>query len=256
MGKGKTLRLKIAFVRAMMSRASMVGGGGLALAPSFLQLNPPPPPLQPTSELQPGCSAPCPCHLQRPIYSPPPQSQTHSQGISPWIRQHWGKDATPGKTGRYSKPFTSRAQPRASPLHRDAPLHIAPGLVHPMLHPSCFTTSSKHILPIPQMSLHWQFQRFIVWQSCYSTALSSLWLRSQGGIRSLIPSMAPQCPWELEAAGAAAVQELALKESWLGPHAAPPHQAQGGGVRPGMAVVRSRWPRWAGSKGHLISVIF
>lgn len=127
MGKGKTLRLKIAFVRAMMSRASMVGGGGLALAPSFLQLNPPPPPLQPTSELQPGCSAPCPCHLQRPIYSPPPQSQTHSQGISPWIRQHWGKDATPGKTGRYSKPFTSRAQPRASPLHRDAPLHTSPG---------------------------------------------------------------------------------------------------------------------------------
>lgn len=78
----------------------------------------------------------------------------------------------------------------------------------------------------------------------------------RGGIRSLIPSMAPQCPWELEAAGAAAVRELALKESWLGPHAAPPHQAQGGGVRPGMAVVRSRWPRWAGSKGHLISVIF
>lgn len=169
--------------------------------------------------------------------------------------QHQGRDAAP-RTGRCSKPFSSWAA--WHPLSQDWATSIllhgdgstpAPGT---MLHPGCFITSCKRILPIPQAPLHWQFQRFIVSKSCYSTRLSSPRLRPQGEDPLLILSMAPQCPWKLGAAGAAAVRELALKESWLGPHAAPPRWVQGGGARPGMAVVRSRW---AGSVGHLISVI-
>lgn len=79
----------------------------------------------------------------------------------------------------------------------------------------------------------------------------------RGRIRSLVPSTAPQCPWELEAAGAAAVRELALKESWPGPHAAPPRRAQRAGAWPGMAVVRSPpaslgWQRGSLDFGRLL----
>lgn len=120
-----------------------------------------------------------------------------------------------------------------------------------MLHPTCFTTSWQTHPPhrTSTFPLAVSVLYCLGW-SCYSTPLSSPWLEPQVGVRSLIPSTAPQCPWELEAA---AVQELALKESWLGPHVAPPHWAQGGGMWLGMAVVRSCWPR---SKGHFVSVIF
>lgn len=70
-----------------------------------------------------------------------------------------------------------------------------------------------------------------------------------GRSRSLVPSVAPQCPWELEAAGAAAVRELALKESWLGRHAAP---------LPGAGRARGRAWLWSGPAGlgHSTSGIF
>lgn len=84
--------------------------------------------------------------------------------------------------------------------------------------------STKQILPgQPQAPRHGQFERFIVWQSCYSHLLSS------GG------EAAPAWPQHgtavsRGAAGAADVSELALEESRPGPLAAPPPCAGSGRV--------------------------
>lgn len=64
------------------------------------------------------------------------------------------------------------------------------------------------LFPIPQARRHGQFQRFIVWRSCYSTPLSSLWLWLQGGRLFPVPSVAPQCPWSWR------LQELQQSENW------------------------------------------
>lgn len=173
MGKGETLSLglKIAFVRAM-SRASTVMGA-LPWHPHSWSLA-----LHHSQAAQPPAHA----HMS----FPSPKHTPKTEPAPGWVQ---GDEGAPGQ-GCSSKedgemlralclqssivptqPGLSMPPPQGCPVPRQPRARCCT--------PSCFTTSCKHILPIPQVPLHWQFQHFIVWQSCYSTPLSSPWLWPQ-----------------------------------------------------------------------------
>lgn len=154
--------------------------------------------LQPSSGAQPGCSAPCRCP-----YAPPrPHSKT-SPKTAPAPGRARGDEAAWGQ-GCSSK--EGELQPLESTDARYPQSHEAAGSTPSPGHdaaPPCFP-----LFPIPQAQLHRQFQRFIVWRSCYSTPLSSPWLRLQGGA-------APSSPaWHRSVPGSWRLQELQQSENW------------------------------------------